>query len=47
MLTDDEVQALSLKAFRPLRCVIEILPDSQLRFQVIKQSRRTAIRCLS
>ena len=43
MLTDDEIGALTREAFRPLRCVIEILPDSQLRFQVIKQWRPTPI----
>ena len=43
MLTDDEIGAFTREAFRPLRCVIEILPDSQLRFQVIKQWRPTPI----
>ena len=43
MLTDDEIKAITREAFRPLRCVIEILPDSQLRFQVIKQRRPTPI----
>ena len=43
MLTDDEIKALIREAFRPLRCVIEILPDQQLRFQVIKQKHPTPI----
>jgi len=43
MLTDDEIKAITREAFRPLRSDIEILPDSQLRFQVIKQRRPTPI----
>jgi hypothetical protein len=43
MLTDDEINALIREAFRPLRCVIEILPDGELRFQVIKRKNPTLI----
>jgi hypothetical protein len=43
MLTDDEIKALIREAFRPLRCVIEILPDGQLRFQVIKRKNPTPV----
>ena len=43
LLPDDEIQAIIREAFRPLRCVVEILPDRQLRFQVIKQKRPTPI----
>jgi hypothetical protein len=43
LLTDDEIKAITREAFRPLRCVVEILPDRQLRFQVIKQKRPTPI----
>jgi hypothetical protein len=42
-LTLDEITAITRDAFRPLRCVVEILPDRQLRFQVIKQKRPTPI----
>jgi hypothetical protein len=43
MLTDDEIKGLIRAAFRPLRCIIEILPDQQVRFQVIKQRHPTPI----
>ncbi len=43
MLTDDEIKALISEAFRPLRCVIGIHPDGQLRFQLIKQREPTTI----
>ena len=43
MLTDDEISALIAQAFRPLRCVIEILPDGQLGFQVIKQKNQKPV----
>ena len=43
MLTDDEIKALIREAFRPLRCVIDIVPDGQLRFQVIKQKNQKPI----
>ena len=43
LLADDEIQAIIREAFRPLRCVVEILPDRLMRFQVIKQWTRTAI----
>ena len=43
LLPDDEIQAIIRKAFRPLHCVVEILPDRLMRFQVIKQWTRTAI----
>ena len=43
MLTDDEIGAFTREAFRPLRCVIEILLDGQLRFQVIKQKNSTPV----
>ncbi len=39
MLTDEEIKALIREAFRPLRCVIEILPDGQLRLQCIALAR--------
>ena len=42
-LTDDELKAITREAFRPLRCIVEILPDQQLRFQVIKQRNPTPI----
>ena len=42
-LTDDELKAITRDAFRPLRCVVEILPDRQLRFQVIKRRIPTPI----
>jgi len=43
MLTDDEIKALIREAFRPLRCVIDIVPDGQLRFQVIKQKNQKPV----
>jgi len=43
LLTDDEIKAITREAFRPLRCVVEILPDRQLRFQVIKRRIPTPI----
>ena len=43
MLTDDEIEAIIKQAFQPLRCVVEILPDRQMRFQVIKQKKPTPI----
>jgi len=43
MLTDDEIKALIREAFRPLRCVIDIVPDGQLRFQVIKQENQKPV----
>ena len=42
-LTDYELKAITREAFRPLRCIVEILPDRQLRFQVIKQRNPTPI----
>ena len=44
-LTNDALKAITItrEAFRPLRCVVEILPDRQLRFQVIKQRNPTPI----
>ena len=30
-LTDEEIKAISKQAFKPLRCVVEILPDRQMR----------------
>ena len=39
----NEITAITREAFRPLRCVVEILPDRQLRFQVIKQKKATPI----
>jgi hypothetical protein len=41
LLTDDETKAMFKQAFKPLRCVVEILRDRQMRFQVIKQKRPT------
>lgn len=43
LLTDDEIKVLTKDAFRPLRCLVEILPDRQMRFQVIKQRSLTPI----
>ena len=43
MLTDDEIEAIIKQAFKPFRCVVEILPDRQMRFQVIKQKTPTPI----
>jgi hypothetical protein len=43
MLTDDKIEAIIKQAFKPLRCVVEILPDRQMRFQVIKQKKPTPI----
>jgi len=43
MLTDDEIKALIREAFRPLRCVIDIVPDGQLRFHVIKQKNQKPV----
>ena len=42
-LTDEEIKAISKQAFKPLRCVVEILPDRQMRFQAIKQRTPTPI----
>ena len=42
-LTLDEITSITREAFRPLRCIVEILPDQQLRFQVIKQRNPTPI----
>ena len=42
-LTLDEITSITKEAFRPLRCVVEILPDRQLRFQVIKRRMPTPI----
>ena len=43
LLTDDEIKAMIKQAFKPFRCVVEILPDRQMRFQVIKQKRPTPV----
>ena len=43
LLSDDEIKAVIKHAFKPFRCVVEILPDRQMRFQVIKQKRTTPI----
>jgi len=43
MLTDNEIRALIREAFRPLRCVIDILSDGQLPFQVIRQWNPTPV----
>jgi hypothetical protein len=47
LLTDHEIKAIIREAFRPLRCVVELLPDwlpdRQVRFRVIKQKRPTPI----
>ena len=43
MLTGDEIMALIREAFRPLRCVIDIVPDGQLRSQVIKQKNQKPV----
>ena len=43
LLTDDEITAITRDAFRPLGCVVEILPDQQLRFQVLKQKKPTPV----
>jgi hypothetical protein len=40
---DEEIKALIKQAFKPLRCVVEILPNRQIRFQVIKRTRPTPI----
>ena len=42
MLTDDEIKAIIKQAFKPFRCVVEILPG-QMRFQVLKKSKPTPI----
>ena len=42
-LTLHKITSITKEAFRPLRCVVEILPDRQLRFQVIKQRNPTPI----
>jgi hypothetical protein len=42
-LTDDEIKDITREAFRPLRCIVEILPDRQIRFQVIKQRHPTPV----
>jgi hypothetical protein len=42
LLTDDEIKAMIKQAFTPFRCVVEILPDRQMRFQVIKQKETDA-----
>jgi len=39
----DEITAITRESFRPLRCVVEILPDQKLSFQVIKQKNPTPI----
>ena len=41
LLSDDEIKVVIKHAFKPFRCVVEILPDRQMRFQVIKQKRTT------
>ena len=32
LLSDDEIKAVIRHAFKPFRCVVEILPDRQMRF---------------
>src|SRR5215207_6501064 len=41
--TDDEIAATIREAFRPLRCIVEILPNQQLSFQLIKHTKPTPI----
>ncbi len=41
--TNDEITAITGDAFTPLGCVVEISPDQQLRFQVLKQKKPTPI----
>ena len=43
LLTDEAIEASIKQAFKPFRCVVEILPDRHMRFQVIKQRRPTPI----
>ena len=43
LLSDDEIKAVIKHAFKPFRCVVEILPDRQMRFQVIKQKNQKPV----
>ena len=43
LLTDDEIKAITRESFKPFRCVVEILPDRQMWFEVINQKRPTPI----
>ena len=42
-LTDEEIKAVIKQAFKPFRCVVEILPDRQMRFQVLNKTKPTPI----
>jgi hypothetical protein len=43
LLRHNEIKAMIEQAFKPFRCIVEILPDQQMHFQVIKQKRPTPI----
>ena len=43
MLTDEEIKAVIEHAFKPFRCAVEILPNRQIRFQVIHKNKPTQL----
>ena len=38
-----QIKAVIKQAFKPFRCVVEILPDRQMRFQVLNKTKPTPI----